>query len=211
MNERPRHAIPSERGFTLLELLISMTLLVMILVITLGALRISFRSVAAGEMKMESQERFRNVLNILDAQIQSQFPLTYEEEGRKIYYFKGTRKTLRLSSNHSIWGGHKGYVVVDYRVEADHTGREVLHASEQIPGLGGRQETRLIEAAEISFEYFHRDPTEEQGKWMDQMSDGTAIPEQIRVHLVNRTKSLSLVFPVRVRGKILTISGGASQ
>jgi prepilin-type N-terminal cleavage/methylation domain-containing protein len=211
MNERPQHTIPSESGFTLLELLISMTLLVLILVITLGALRMSSRSVAAGEKKMDSQERFRTVLAILDAQIQSQVPLTYEQEGQKIYYFKGNRKALRLSSNHSIWGGQRGYVVVDYRVEADQTGKEVLYASEQIPGIEGRQDTRLIEATGISFEYFHRDPTEEQGMWMDQMSDGTTIPEQIRIHIVNGTKNLSLVFPVRVRGKILTIPGGASQ
>ncbi len=211
MNERPQHAIRSERGFTLLELLISMTLLVMILVITLGALRISSRSVAAGEKKMDSQEGLRTVLSILDAQIQSQVPLTYEEEGQKIYYFKGDRKTLRLSSNHSIWGGQKGYVVVDYRVEADQTGKEVLYASEQIPGIEGRQDTRLIEATEISFEYFHRDPTEERGKWMDQLSEGTTIPEKIRFHMVNGTKNLVLVFPVRVRGEILTIPGGATR
>jgi prepilin-type N-terminal cleavage/methylation domain-containing protein len=211
MNERPKQPFPSERGFTLLELLISMTLLVVILVITLGALRISSRSVAAGEKKMESQERFRTALSILDAQIQSQVPLTYEEDGQKKYYFSGNRKTLRLSSNHSIWGGQKGYVVVDYRVEADHTGKEVLYASEQIPGIEGRQDTRLIEATEISFEYFHKDPTEEQGKWMDQLSDGTTIPEKIRFQMINGTKSLSLVFPVRVRGKILTIPGGTSR
>jgi prepilin-type N-terminal cleavage/methylation domain-containing protein len=211
MNKKPQHPPPSDRGFTLLELLISMTLLVVILVITLGALRISSRSVAAGEKKMESQERFRTVLSILDAQIQSQVPLTYEEEGQKKYYFRGNRKTLRFSSNHSIWGGQKGYVVVDYRVESDQTGKEVLHASEQIPGIEGRQDTWLIKATEISFEYFHKDPTEEQGKWTDQLSDGNIIPEKIRFQMVNETGNLSLVCPVRVRGKILTVSGGASR
>lgn len=211
MNEIPQHPSLSGRGFTLLELLISMTLLVVILVITLGALRISSRSVAAGEKKMESQERYRTVLSILDAQIQSHVPLIYEDEGQKKYYFRGNRKTLRFSSNHSIWGGQKGYVVVDYRVEPDQTGKEVLYASEKIPGIEGSQDTRLIKATEISFEYFHKDPTEEQGRWMDQLSDGNVIPEKISFHMANETRSLSLVCPVRVRGKILTFQGETSR
>ena len=68
---------PADGGFTLLELLISMTLLVVILVVTMGAMRAGSRSVAAGERKMEAQERFRAVLAIMDAQIASQIPLTY--------------------------------------------------------------------------------------------------------------------------------------
>lgn len=198
-------------GFTLLELLISMTLLVVILVITLGALRISSRSVAAGEKKMESHERFRTVLSLLDAQIQSQIPLTYQEEGQKKYYFRGDRKALRFSSNHSIWGGQKGYVVVDYRVEPDQTGKEVLYASERIPGIDGRQETRLIEATSISFEYLHKDPTEEQAKWVERLSDGAVIPEKVRFRMKSGTTDLTLVCSVRVPGKILTVQGGAAR
>ena len=70
-------------GFTLLELLISLTLLVVIVVIAMGAMRLGSRSVAAGEKKMDDRERFRTVLSIIDAQIQSQLPLTYDEEAGK--------------------------------------------------------------------------------------------------------------------------------
>ena len=89
----------SEAGFTLLELLISITLLVVIVTITMGAMRMGSRSVASGERKMDTQERFRTVLSLMDAQIQSQVPLTYEEDGKKRYYFSGDGKTLRFSTN----------------------------------------------------------------------------------------------------------------
>ena len=197
------------RGFTLLELLISITLLVVIVVITMGAMRIGSRSVAAGERKMEAQERFRTVLSIMDAQIQSQVPLTYDEGGNRKYYFRGDGKSLRFSTNYSIWGGQKGYVIVDYRVEDDNTGKEILYASEQIPGIEGRQESRMIEATGISFEYFYKDPTEEQGKWLEELSGGTLIPEKIRFHVAQRSESFSLVFPVRVRGAMTPVQGGA--
>jgi prepilin-type N-terminal cleavage/methylation domain-containing protein len=206
-----RRLSASCRGFTLLELLISISLLVVILVITMGAMRIGSRSVAAGERKMDDQERFRTVISLIDAQIQSQIPLTYEYEGNKKYYFKGEGKSLRFSTNHSIWRGQKGYVIVDYTVEADNAGKEVLYASEQIPGIEGHQYTRLIEASGISFEYFYKDPTEEQGKWMETSSAGTAIPEKIRFSIVRGTNKLSLLFPVRVHGEMVAVQGGTPR
>ena len=139
------------------------------------------------------------------------FPSPTRRRVEKRYYFRGNRKTLRFSSNHSIWRGQKGYVVVDYRVEVDPSGKEVLYASEKIPGIEGRQDTRLIEATEISFEYFYKDPAEEQGKWLDQMPEGTVIPEKIRFRVTNGTKTLSLVYPVRVRGEDLDGSGRRIQ
>jgi len=202
----------ADSGFTLLELLISMSLLVVIVVVTMGAMRIGSRSVAAGEIKMEAQERLRTVLSIMDAQIQSQVPLTYDEEGSRKYYFRGDGKNLRFSTNHSIWGGRKGAVVVEYRVEADNdTGKEILHASEQIPGIEGRRQSRLIEATGISFEYFTKDPTEEQGKWVEVLSDGTVIPEKIRVTMARRPENVSLVLPVRVRGAMTPVQGGVPR
>src|SRR3989337_2471377 len=67
-------------GFTLLELLISIVMLGIIMVILVGALRLGFRSVESGEKKIESFERMRVSLSIIDSQIQSQIPLTYQNE-----------------------------------------------------------------------------------------------------------------------------------
>jgi prepilin-type N-terminal cleavage/methylation domain-containing protein len=208
---RQRRSPVFESGFTLLELLISMTLLVVIVVITMGAMRIGSRSVAAGEKRMEEQERARTVLSILDAQIQSQIPLSYDDADGRKYHFRGDGKNLRLSTNYSIWEGGKGYVIVDYRVEADGTGNEILYASEQVPGIEGRRESRMIDAAAISFDYFYKEPTEEQGRWRETLSDGTVIPEKIRLHVARKSGNLSRVFPVRVRGAMTQVRGGAPK
>ena len=200
-------SVKSREGFTLLELLISITLLVLILVVTMGAMRMGSRSVAAGEKKMDAQERFRTVLSILDAQIQSQVPLSYDEQGNKKYYFQGDRKTLRFATNYSIRDGRKGYVVVDYKVEAANPGREILYASERTPGIEGSQDTRLIDAKEIVFAYYYKEPTDEQGKWVENLSDGTVIPEKISFRMTASTGDFSLVFPVRVRGEMTQVQG----
>src|SRR5512136_1554467 len=69
--------LSSRRGFTLLELMISITLIGIIAVIIAGAMRLGYRSVDAGERKIESLERMRVSLTLIDSQIQSEIPLTF--------------------------------------------------------------------------------------------------------------------------------------
>jgi general secretion pathway protein J len=196
----------SRHGFTLLELLIAMSLLVLIVSITMGALRLASRSVAAGERRMESQERFRTVTALLDAQIQSQMPLSYGEEGNKRYYFRGDSKSLRLVTNHSIWAGARGYVIVNYRVAAGDGGKETLYASEQSLGIEGTREAGLfLNASEVSFEYYRREANEEAGIWVEQWDDETAMPEKVRLHLGYGTKKFLFQFPLRAKGKTVLV------
>ena len=70
----------TERGFTLLELLISMAILLLIVVFAAGALSMGARSVAQGDARMEYLERLRMSLSTIRAQIESQVPLRIEEE-----------------------------------------------------------------------------------------------------------------------------------
>lgn len=198
-------------GFTLLELMISLVLLVIIIVIIVGAMRLGFRSVDAGEKKIESLERIRASFNIMDSQIQSQIPLSYDEEGIKKYYFIGEKDSLQFSTNYSIWGGQKGYVIVTYRVSSEGNGKPVLYASENIVGIEGSRETKLLDAFDdIYFEYFYKDPTEEAGNWVEQWTDSSTIPEKIKVHLVTGAKDLSLILPVRIRKSMMPSSIPAS-
>ena len=186
-------------GFTLLELLISIVILGIIIVILVGALRLGFRSVDSGERKIESLERMRVSLSIIDSQIQSQIPLTYQEGETKNYYFTGEKDSLQLSTNYSIWGGQKGYVIVTYRVVREEKGKSVLYASEHIVGVEETKETKLLDTFDdIYFEYFYKGPTDEVGNWVEQWTDTSAIPEKIKVHLITGKKDIPLVIPVRI-------------
>jgi prepilin-type N-terminal cleavage/methylation domain-containing protein len=192
-------------GFTLLELMISLVLLVIIIVILVGAMRLGFRSVDAGEKKIESLERIRASFNIIESQIQSQIPLTYDEEEVRKYYFTGEKDSLQFSTNYSIWGGQKGYVIVTYRVSSEGNGKPVLYASENIVGIEDSREVKLLDAFDdIYFEYFYKDPTEEAGNWVEQWTDDSTIPEKIKVHLVTGERDLSIIIPVRIRQSMQT-------
>ena len=193
----------SRRGFTLLELMISITLIGIIVLIVAGAMRLGYRSVDAGERKIESLERMRASLSLIDSQIQSEIPLTIDEDGSRKYYFKGEKRTLLFPSNHSLWGGQMGYVVVTYSVVPDNRGKQTLWVSESIIGAENKIEAKLFESLDdISFQYFYKGPTDEQGSWVEQWTDDTDIPEKVSVRLVQGPRELSLVIPMRARGSL---------
>jgi general secretion pathway protein J len=190
-------------GFTLLELIISITLVAIIVLIISVAANLGYRSFNAGEKKMNAVERLRSSLTIIDAQIQSGVPLTLEDGGVKQYNFMGEQDSLKFSTNYSIWGGQRGYVIVNYRVDTDDRGKRTLFASEYKVGMENQKETKLLEGFdEITFDYYQQDATEEEGEWITQWVDEEMMPTRIRVNLVRGSSSLSYIMPVRVGGAI---------
>jgi len=190
-------------GFTLLELIISITLVAIIVLIISVAANLGYRSFNAGEKKMNAVERLRSSLTIIDAQIQSGVPLTLEDGGVKQYNFMGEQDSLKFSTNYSIWGGQRGYVIVNYRVDTDDRGKRTLFASEYKVGMENQKETKLLEGFdEITFDYYKQDATEEEGEWITQWVDEEMMPTRIRINLVRGSNSLSYIMPVRVGGAI---------
>ena len=191
-----------DKGFTLLELLISITLVATIITIATGALRLAYRSISSGEKKMESLERFRSSLYIINSQILSGVPLSFDRQGVKQVYFAGSAEFLRLVSNYSIWGGQRGHVIVEYRVAVENNGTKSLYAGETLVGTEKPRETRLLQGLDgIYFEYFLQDRTEELGgRWVPQWSDTTKVPDKIKLRLVQGRREISMIIPMRAQG-----------
>src|SRR5271169_1620778 len=149
-----------ERGYTLVELLISITIMGLILVIAGMAMRLGLRSVDSGERRIGSLERFRSSLNIVEAQIQSEVPIATQEEAGKSYIFKGDSESMQFPSNYSLWGGQQGYVNVSYKVVSDSRGKQDLHVEENSTGAAPMGDVRLFDFFDrIYFDYFYKGPT----------------------------------------------------
>ena len=193
------------KGFTLLELMVSVALLAVIITVISGAIRLGYRSVDSGEKNIGRLERFRMSLAIIDAQIQSAFPLTHEKQGVKVPYFKGGRDVLMFASNYSIWDGEKGFVHVTYRLGQNEKGRHVLYASEHTIGRENEKQTRLLEGFDdIYFGYFSRDPETGGPVETDLWTDDRTLPQWISVNLTKDGMKHSLIIPMRTCGAAVT-------
>lgn len=190
-------------GFTLLELLISFALLGVIVAIMASALRLGFRTVASGEGKVDAIERFRSSVGIIDAQIQSLCPLTFDDQGERKLMFSGGRASLEFPTNYSIWGGEKGYVIVRYAVEADTSGKRIITVTEHLVGTETTRTARLFNPIDdIYFEYFYKGPTDEKGSWVDDWTETKTTPEKIRLHLVDGSQEITWIIPARTVGSV---------
>ena len=183
-----------------MEVLLSIMITAVIVLIIGGAVRLSFSSVEKGERRMEYLERIRASLNIIDSQIQSEIPLIEDSQNGKKYYFRGEKDFMRFASNYSVWSGQKGYVDVSYKAASDYYGKLTLFETESVVGTSMERKVKLLDGLDsLSFEYFYKGPTDEKGRWVDQWTDDTNMPEKIKLHIGYGEKDLSLIIPLRAR------------
>ena len=77
------------RGFTLLELLISLTVFGMVAVIVYATLSFCARAVERGETRSTENQRARAALSLISRQLKSAYPLSLQAEGETFVYFFG--------------------------------------------------------------------------------------------------------------------------
>ncbi|MDD5722760.1 MAG: prepilin-type N-terminal cleavage/methylation domain-containing protein [Syntrophales bacterium] len=189
------------RGFTLLELLISMTILSLITLLVFGAFRIGIRAWERGEKNIDGHQRERIVLDLIRRQLASIPVDTVKEE--KAFLLKGDNKSLGFVSNiHLVPSNKFGTVYVKYRVEETEDVGEVLSLSERNvvmmmgkdPGVDDSDDLfiELLRGAGMVFDYLKNDTDEEPRQWQE-----TWDPE------------VETGFPVAVRITLTRADGGA--
>jgi general secretion pathway protein J len=108
------------RGFTLIEVLISITLLGVILVTIFGGLRIGFNAWETGEKNLDFQQHQQTILNFMQCQLASARAVSIETSDDRNLVFIGKPNAMAFVSSHSIMPGNiYGDVYVQYWVEDD--------------------------------------------------------------------------------------------
>lgn len=194
----------NNRGFTLLELLISITMLALITGIMGFTLSMAHRTLDKGERKIHYLERVKASFSLVESQIISLFPYQYDDEGEKKLLFYGGKDKLMFTSNYSLWRGTRGNTLVTYDIQTNEKGKQFLRITEQIIGLEAKNETILFDdCTSINFEYFLKNAFEE-GKWVEEWpADEKGLPDKIKINIAYNAKKIvltvnSLVKPTTV-------------
>jgi prepilin-type N-terminal cleavage/methylation domain-containing protein len=122
-----------ERGVTLIELLIAITLVAAISTGLLMAIRISLTTLDKTQTRLESNRRVMEVQQLIVRQIGAVIPTMSPcgPSGRAAFF--GTAANLRLATSYSMLEGTRGYPrLVNYAVQPDPKGGLRLVMLEQI-------------------------------------------------------------------------------
>jgi len=137
----------TSHGFTLLELLISLTILALILVTVLGAIQVGSRSWESAERRAEENQRTRTLFDTVARELTVLYPLRVKEQNKEVVAFRGASNSLMFATLPQSYGAEPFshmIRIVTYAVEGDRG----LVATESYPLFGaagalGPQEGRV--------------------------------------------------------------------
>jgi len=207
---RKQKPLWSQKGFTLLELLITVVILSLIVGIAGGAFRLSIRVWEKGEEKMEEFRKTRIVLDRLAQQIKSFYPYWIKEEDKYEIAFQGEANTLTFVSPISLQSPMiTGLVLVQYLLEHDRNpdeggdlilreslliGDDLLPVSPEESEKEGSGVTLLSGLDELTFDYYVLPPDSKEGEWLEswvwkEQEEDMMLPQAIRITLKQKPKN----------------------
>jgi len=178
------------RGFTLVEILLALSLMGMLLALAYGGLRASTRATDKGQAVLEYSGRIRMAHQFVRKQINQMVPLAFADgrtdervvftgEPRKIRYVAPMPGYLGFGGPQvqelSIIGGEEGDVLVLSHALLQGFEEQNLYAREPIMLMGN------IEFAEFSF--LGRDENGELSPWLNQWDQQELLPEAVALDI----------------------------
>ncbi|MBN2337377.1 MAG: prepilin-type N-terminal cleavage/methylation domain-containing protein [Acidobacteria bacterium] len=225
MKEERSEGTRTESGFTLLELIVALTLVALMAVALWAAFSISLRSWSTGTARIEAGQAHRYVLDTTRKQIASAYPLQADATGTQpaapspVFYGRSDG-LLFVSLSSRRFFESPGLTLASYRAVPDDGGRVALVAGErrytggEVDPEAPPEGSALFDGlAECVFEYF--DPGQEPGeaRWVPEW-DGSAsgtLPAAVRLTLVSPDAGSGgfgrqMVIPIRARDTLTASS-----
>lgn len=183
--------IRRSQGFTLLELLIGMTLVGFILSLLFAGLNLGTRSWEAGEQRMVTSSRQAVVVDFIRRVVEQTYPLRWRVGEEDRLAFAGEAESLRFVGTVAMHDGASGNHLIALDLVDGETGRDlVMRWQLPDPGAPGFEPIEqaepkvLIKAVkEMALAYFGAQSETEDPAWHDQWLDQKTPPELIRLQL----------------------------
>ncbi|WP_287926513.1 prepilin-type N-terminal cleavage/methylation domain-containing protein [Diaphorobacter sp.] len=180
------------QGFTLLELLIGMTLLGFILALLFAGLNLGTRSWEAGEQRIATSSRQAVVVDFIRRTLEQAYPLRWRVEDEERLAFAGEAESLRFVGPVPMHGGAAVNQVLILDLAEGETGRNLVMRW-QLPDLrepgfepaAAAEPKILIKGIErLTFSYYGTESDAEAPAWHERWVEQKTPPELIRLQLV---------------------------
>lgn len=188
--------VRSFTGFTLLELILSITILSLVALIIGSGFRLGLRAWERGNKELESNQRLRAFSALIVQDLKSIFPYKMEIDNKKVILFEGQENSILFVSTLGgrLQGGLK-WVKYSYNEDS----RTLLYSEGSLPDkelletLKDERESEIVDddMVKTSFEYY----SSEEEDWLDTWEIGEELPLAVRIHM-EHYPSLFLTFPM---------------
>ncbi len=167
-------------GFTLLELIISITILSMVILLISSGYRLALNAWEKGENETAETQKLRILSTLLSQQLKSAYPYRMEIDNEKVVLFRGEAGSVMFATAlaDSSFGGVK-WVRYSYSNGSLLYKEGLLPDKELIKKISGDEEIIDADPGEVRFSYFSAD----EGEWKESWDFGTDIPEAVRVKI----------------------------
>lgn len=180
----------SERGFTLLEVLVALVLVGLLMMVLFGGFRAGIRSWHAAEQHTARVEEPRQISSLLYRHLGQLLPVNFaaDEQGIIEPAFLGEANRIRYVAPLSMSSGSAPYV---FELVSGWQGREGLWGR-YVPYVSGRSAAELLREAtfvqlspglQATFAYFGPGQTQEEPAWHDNYSDTQKPPRLVSLRL----------------------------
>jgi general secretion pathway protein J len=200
----------AQRGFTLLETIVALTLLGLMLAVLSGSIRFAGRSRDAAAAKIDSIDNMRIAQDFLRQTLAQAHPKRWLKVVGRPFVFRGERDELSMAAPLTARVGVGGLFLLKLSlVDAEKgKGKNLVLArvfpepdAQEMPDFSSAETTVLAEdLAELEFAYLGRDGDASDPTWRDDWKEGARMPEAVRVRIRPAHGSAwpELVVPLRV-------------
>lgn len=182
-------------GFTLLELLIALTLLGMILVLLFGGLRLGVRSWDASQKQVDSLNSIRSLENFLRQELSLIYPYVWKNASEGRVAFLGERNRLSFVAPLPSRVGGGGLYLVSVELQQRSKVQSIvwkhIPLSSQMQNFSALAEipemvlaaSDLDNVEEIWLTYFGQENESAAPRWLDRWENSIRLPMLIRVQV----------------------------
>jgi prepilin-type N-terminal cleavage/methylation domain-containing protein len=200
------------RGFSLIEVLVSLTLMTLIGAVVVSGLRTGMETTDRGNRAVRNLQRRQTVLSIIEAQIRSALPMRYSQEAanpQSRVAFEGDRTRLRFVSSNSLWDGPDGiprWIELDWSSSSGSESPLRLREFRILPPFNTPQaapmhESDLLPATRVEFAYLRHPRGTDLPRWLGAWppQNVSELPAAVRIRIeFKKGDDTELLIPLEI-------------
>ncbi|WP_269545261.1 PulJ/GspJ family protein [Desulforegula conservatrix] len=206
-NKYPK--ISGHNGFTLMEVLIAVSLAAIIVAIVAGALNVGRRAWEKGSEKMEEQITGRWLEALIRRQIGS---ICFRQVlGKNSYPFEGNQKIMRfLSSASTDGGGGDSLYIVTYKIEPlegssnvrlvceeENLAENLVAIKKNVDGSTENKRRKIIVPEALKIIFYFKETGSSKSQWVEAWPQATRYPAAVLIDILNvKNENLRLITSV---------------